>query len=59
MTGLPVSLIIGIWLVAAMWIVGLTAYCFNFPSELVWFMLFMGTGVALIEWRARTQKKDS
>jgi hypothetical protein len=56
--GLPVSLTIGIWLVGAMWIVGLSAHYFGFSSDLVWFVLFLGTGVALLEWRAAQNRKD-
>jgi hypothetical protein len=56
--GLPVSLMIGIWLVGAMWIVGLSAYYFGFSSDLVWFVLFLGTGVAFLEWRAAQNRKD-
>jgi hypothetical protein len=35
MAGLPIHLAIAIWLVAAMWIVGLTVYYFGFSSDLV------------------------
>jgi hypothetical protein len=58
MAGLPFSLVIAIWLVGAMWIVGLIAYFSGFSSDLVWFVLFLGTGAALVEWRARRNKKD-
>lgn len=50
MAGLPVPLLIAIWLVGAMCIVGLTARYLGFSSDLVWFVLFLGTGVALAEW---------
>jgi len=58
MLSLPVSLMIGMWLVAATWIVGLVAYYFEYSSDLVWFLLFLGTGVALFEWRAAQNRKD-
>jgi hypothetical protein len=58
MAGLPVSLMIGFWLVGAMWVVGLSARYFGFSSDLVWFVLFLGTGVALLEWRAAQKRKD-
>jgi hypothetical protein len=58
MAGLPVPLLIAIWLVGAMWIVGLTARYLGFSSDLVWFVLFLGTGVALAEWRASQNKKE-
>ena len=58
MAGLPLSLVIAIWLVGAMWIVGLIAQFFGFSSDLVWFVLFLGTGAALVEWRTRRNKKD-
>jgi hypothetical protein len=59
MAGLPVPLLIAIWLVGAMWIVGLTARYFGFSSDLVWFVLFLGTGVALAEWRAIRNRDDA
>jgi hypothetical protein len=55
---LPVSLMIAMWLVAAMWIVGLTAYYFEFSSDLIWLVPFMGTGAGLMEWRAARNRKD-
>ena len=58
MAGLPISLVIAIWLVGAMWVVGLAAHIFGLSSELVWFVLFLGTGAALVEWRTRRNKKD-
>jgi hypothetical protein len=58
MAGLPGSLLISLWLVGALWIIGLTAYYFGFSSDLVWFVLFLGTGVALAEWRATRNSKD-
>jgi hypothetical protein len=58
MAGLPIPLLIAIWLVGAMWIVGLTARYFGFSSDLVWFVLFLGTGVALAEWRAIRNRDD-
>ena len=53
MAGLPLPLIIAIWLVGAMWIVGLAANYFEFSSDLVWFVLFLGTWAGLMEWRTR------
>jgi hypothetical protein len=58
MAGLPLSLVIAIWLLGAMWLVGLTAHFFGFSSDLVWFVLFLGTGAALVEWHARRNKED-
>ena len=58
MVGLPIPLTIAIWLVAAMWIVCLTARYFGFSSDLVWFVLFLGTGVALAEWHAIRNRDD-
>jgi hypothetical protein len=46
------------WLVGAMWIVALTAAYFGFSSDLVWFVLFLGTGVAVAEWHASRNKTD-
>jgi hypothetical protein len=59
MAGLPVSLAIAVWLAGAMWIVALTARYFGFSSDLVWFVLFLGTGVALAEWRAIRNRDDA
>lgn len=59
MAGLPFSLVIAIWLVAATWIVGLLAYYFGYSSDLIWFGLFLGTGGALMEWRARKNKEGA
>ena len=50
MAGLPVSLIIAIRLVVTTWIVGAVALCFGFGPEPVWLALFLGTGVAVVEW---------
>jgi hypothetical protein len=51
MSGLPNSLAIAIWLVAAMWIVGLLAYYFDYPTDLIWLVLLLGIGAAMAEWR--------
>jgi 8-oxo-dGTP pyrophosphatase MutT (NUDIX family) len=56
MAGLPASLAIAVWLVGVMWIVALTARYFGFSSDLVWFVLFLGTGVAAAEWHASRSK---
>jgi hypothetical protein len=56
MAGLPPSLAIAFWLVGALWIVALVSNYFGFSSDLIWFVLFLGTGVALIEWRALRNK---
>ena len=58
MAGLPIPLIIAIWLVGAMWIVGLAGYYLGYSSDLVWFVLFLGTGTGLVEWRASQNGKD-
>ena len=59
MAWLSIRLMIAIWLVGALWIVGLTAHYFGFSSDLVWFVLFLGTGVALAEWRAIRNRDDA
>ena len=46
MAGLPVSLIIAIWLVVTTWIVG---GWFEISPEPVWLTLFLGAGVAGVE----------
>jgi hypothetical protein len=52
MAGLPNSLTIAIWFVAALWVIGAAAYCFGYPEELVGFTALLGLGVAFAEWRA-------
>jgi hypothetical protein len=56
MAGLPASLCIAIWLVGALWIVALVSTYFGLSSDLIWFVLFLGTGAALVEWRALRNK---
>jgi len=58
MARLPTSLMIAIWLVGAMWIVGLASSYLGFSSDVVWFVLFLGTGIALAEWRAARNRED-
>ena len=58
MAGLPIPLAIAIWLVTAMWIVGLTAYYLGFSSDFVWLVLFLGGGTALAECRASQNRAD-
>jgi hypothetical protein len=38
--------------VAALWIVGAVACYFEYSTDLVWFTLVLGIGIALAEWRA-------
>ena len=49
MAGLPVSLIIAIWLVVTIWIVGVLAHWFEIGPEPVWLARFLGAGVAVVE----------
>jgi hypothetical protein len=58
MAGLPVSLIIAIWLVVTTWIVGVVAYWFEIGPEPVWLTLFLGASVALVEWRLFQEADD-
>src|ERR1700722_3636013 len=51
MAGLPLSLAIAIWFVAALWGVGAAAYYFGYSAEFIWWTLFLGMGVAIAEWR--------
>src|SRR6476620_3333781 len=59
MAGLPLPLMIAIWLTGAMWVVGLAAYSFGCSSALVWFVLFLGTGAGLLEWRGLRNGDDN
>jgi hypothetical protein len=47
---------IAIWFGSAMWIVALSAHYFGFSSDLIWFVVFLGTGIALVEWLASKNK---
>lgn len=58
MAGLPVSLIIAIWLVVTTWIVGAVAYWFEIGPEPVWLTLLLGAGVVLVEWRLFQEADD-
>jgi hypothetical protein len=49
MAGLPVSLKIAMCFVAALWVVGAAGYCFDYPTELVWFTGLLGVSVAFAE----------
>ena len=46
---LPASLAITLWLVGAIWAVGLVAYAFDFPREVVWVSLGLGILAAVVE----------
>ena len=59
MAGLPFPLIVAIRLVVATWIVGAVAYCFGFGPEPVWLALFLGTGVAVVEWHLFQNMDDA
>jgi hypothetical protein len=56
MAGLPVSLAIAIWFVAALWVVGAVAYYFAYS---IWLTLFLGMGVAFEEWRLTKNSDDA
>jgi hypothetical protein len=47
---LPPSLAIALWLTGAMWFVGLLAYRFEQPPELVGGIFIMGIIAAVMEW---------
>ena len=55
MAGLLVSLKIAMCFVAALWVVGAAAYCFDYPTELVGFTGLLGVGVAFAEWRGHSE----
>jgi hypothetical protein len=58
MAGLPPSLAIAIWLVGALWTVALVSHFYGYSSNLIWLVLFLGTGAAVVEWRALKNKRD-
>jgi hypothetical protein len=49
---IPTSLAIALWLTGTMWLVGLLAYRFNKPPEVVGGMFIMGIAAAVTEWLA-------
>jgi hypothetical protein len=57
MAGLPTSLTIAIWFVAAQWVIGAVAYWLDFGPELIWLTALLGTVAALAEWRASRHGK--
>jgi hypothetical protein len=59
MAGLPGSLAIAIWFVAALWVVGAVAYYFDYSAEFIWLTLFLGMGVAFEEWRLTRHSDDA
>ncbi len=52
MAGLPTSLSIAIWFVAALWVVGAVAYWLDYGPEIIGLTARVGTLAALIEWRS-------
>lgn len=58
MAGLPTSLVIALWFVGAVWAVAVTTYFFDVSSDVVWLVLFLGTGTALFEWRSRNRSGE-
>jgi hypothetical protein len=46
----PPSLAIALWLTGAMWFVGLLAYRFDQPPEVVGGIFIMGIVAAVMEW---------
>jgi hypothetical protein len=60
MAGLPGSLALAIWFVAALWVVGAVTYYFDYSAEFSWLTLFFGMGVAaLAEWRLTKNSDDA
>jgi len=59
MAGLPASLAIAIWLVGALWIVALFSHFFGYSSDLIGFVLFLGTGAAVVEWHTLKNQRDT
>lgn len=57
MAGLPLSLAISLWLVGAVWVVALGTYFFDMSSDIVWFVLFIGSATGLVELRMRNRGK--
>jgi hypothetical protein len=53
MTGLPTSLAIAFWSVGSLWLIGILAYAFDEPAEIVWAAFIVGLIVGLVEWLFR------
>jgi hypothetical protein len=58
MAGLPASLSIAIWFLAALWMVGAVAYWLEYDAELVWFTAAVGSAFAFAEWRMARKQND-
>ena len=58
MDRLPASLSIALWVVGSLWAVGLVAYVFDFPREIVWSSLGVGIVVAMVEWQMIRTRAD-
>jgi hypothetical protein len=52
MTGLPTSLFIALWLTGSMWVVGMIAYAFDAPAEIVLVTFILGLAGGFAEWLA-------
>jgi hypothetical protein len=52
MAGLPTSLSIAIWFVAALWVVGAVAYWLDYDAELVGLTALISTVAAVAEWKS-------
>lgn len=59
MAGLPTTLSISIWFVAALWAVGVVAYWLDYGPEFIGLTALVGTVVAFIEWRASRHDETS
>ena len=57
MTGLPTSLSIALWLTGSMWVVGMLAYTFDAPVEIVFATFIIGLVGGVAEWLARRWNK--
>lgn len=57
MTDLPTSLSIALWLTASIWVVGIFAYIFDAPREIVWGTLGFGVVTGIGEWLAFRRNK--
>lgn len=50
MAGLPASLSIAIYFVAALWVVAAIAHWLGYSGELVWVTAVIGSAYAAVEW---------
>jgi hypothetical protein len=57
MAGLPASLSIAIWFVAALWVIGAVAYWLDYGAEVLGLTALISTVAAVAEWQSLKHDK--